>query len=180
MPIIYTRHDPRRYDSRLYKGGSSTTTSPVTTTTNTDRRSALQDAVQVGDNSSTGAVSLTVNSADADVLKTLASTMPDAVRALTQAGAEVINRAGGSVVDMVKDSNAANSKSFDSVVHMGASAIDRLIDASVQTAATGNALASEAVQAFKPAENSNAEALKWGLVAAAGVAAAVILRSTSK
>lgn len=170
------RHCADPTDRRLYKGGgggSSTANSP--TTTNTDRRSALQDAVQTGDGSSTGSINIVSNSADAEVLRTLAETMPDAVRALSDAGADVINRAGGAVVDMNRDSIAANTKSFDSVVDFGAQAIDKLIDASVKTAQTGNALASQAVQSFMPSENKNADAMKWGLIAAAGVAAVVIL-----
>jgi hypothetical protein len=161
-------------------GGSSSSTSDSPTTTNTDRRAALQDAVQTGDGSSTGTINITSNSADADVLKTLAESMPDAVKALSSAGADVIKRAGASVVDMNRDSIAANTKSFDSVVNFGAQAIDKLIDASVKTTETGTALASQAVQSFQPTENSNADAMKWGLIAAAAVAAAVVLRGTSK
>lgn len=172
------RHCADPTDRRLYKGGGGSSTANSPTTTNTDRRSALQDAVQTGDGSSTGSINIVTSSADADVLKTLAESMPDAVKALSSAGADVINRAGGAVVDLNRDSIAANTKSFDSVVNFGAQAIDKLIDASVQTAATGNALASQAVQSFKPSENSNADAMKWGLIAAAAVAAAVVLRSS--
>lgn len=185
------RHTADPTCQRAFGGGGSDSTTTGPTTTNTDRRTALQDGVQLGDGASAGGIIVNSNSADAQVLQTLANSMPDAVKALSSAGADVIQRAGGAVVDMNRDSIAANSKSFDSVVNFGADAIDKLIEASVKTAETGNALAAQAVQtgnnlagqavsAFKPSENSNADALKWGLIAAAGVAAAVVLSKVGK
>ncbi len=163
----------RREDGRVICGGGGKggkSNSP--TTTNTDRRSALQDATQVGDGATTGDISSTSYSttyaADAQVLQTLAENMPDAVRAMASAGADVIKSAGGSIVDMNRDSVAANSKSFDSVVSLGAAAVDKLIDAS-----TG--LADKAIGAYQPPEKSNADALKWGLIAAVGIAAATLI-----
>lgn len=172
------RHCADPTDRRAYKGGSSGNSSTATAVSNSDRRSAFSDGVQLGDGSSAGSISVNVQQADAEVLKTLAGGIPDAVRAMTSAGADVIARAGGAVVDMNRDSVAANTKAFDHVVDFGSNAIDKIINASVQTAANGNALAAAAVQSFKPAENSNADALKWGLIAAAGIAAAVVLRGS--
>jgi hypothetical protein len=188
------RHCADPTDQRHYKGGGggpSNSNSP--TTTNTDRRMAVGDGgVAVTEGSSYSSWGLDASSAytdntrayddhsvtyaaDAQVLQTLAENMPDAVRAMADAGADVINRAGGAVVNLNKDSVTANSRSFDSVVDFGAQAIDRLIDASVKTTETGTALASQAVQSFTPTENKNADAMKWGLIAAAGAVALVIL-----
>lgn len=155
-------------------GGESTSNSP--TTTNTDRRAALDKSLAIGDGSRTGNISMTSYSADAQVLQTLAETMPDAVKAMTSAGADVISRAGGSIVDLNRDSMAANTRSFDSVVNFGASAIDKIIDASVQTTQVGNALAAQAVASYQPAEKNNADIMKYGMYAAAAVVAVVLLK----
>lgn len=151
--------------------GSSSRSSSSNDVRNADNRMALQDSVNVG-----AGATATIYAADAEVLRTLAGTLPDAAVAMTHAGADVIERAGGSIVNMNRDSIEANRQSFDSVVSFGADAIDRIIDASVETSKAGNALASQAVSSFKPTENANADALKWGLLAAAGVAGAIILK----
>lgn len=182
------RHTADPLDQRVYKGGgggSSTANSP--TTTNTDRRMALSDAVALGDGASAGNISRTnydstsyadnstTYAADAMVLQTLAANMPDAVRAMTSAGADVIKSAGGSIVNLNRDSLNANSKSFDSVVNFGALAIDKLIDASVKTTEVGNTLAAQAVASFQPAEKNEADTMKYGMFAAAALVAVVML-----
>lgn len=162
----------------LCGGGDSSSSTSGPQTTNNDNRMALQGSVGVGTGGSAG--NITINSADAMVLQTLAETMPDAVRAMTSAGADVIKSAGGSIVELNRDSVAANSKSFDSVVNFGAQAIDRIIDASVKTSAAGNQLAAQTVASYQPAEKNNAEIMKYGMFAAAAVVAVVILNNGKK
>lgn len=144
-------------------------------------RFAATDARSWSDSSrNTDARSWTDNSvtyaADAAVLRTLASEMPDAVKFMTQAGADVIREAGGSVVDLNRDSMNANRLAFDAVVNMGAATVDKLIDASVRTTEAGATLAGQAVQSFQPTENKQSDALKWGAIAAAAAVAAIILK----
>ena len=152
-------------------------------TTNIDRRQALSDSVSVGDGSNvygdvtrnTADMSVTY-AADAEVLKTLAETLPDAVNFMVSAGTDVINRAGGAVVDLNRDSIKANSKSFDSVVNFGSSAIDKIIDASVKTSQIGNDLAAQAVASYQPDSKNNADTAKYAMFAAAGLVALVLLK----
>lgn len=198
------RHTSDPLDTRRYKGGSSTSTgNPITT--NTDRRQALSDAVSVGDGSfvggdvtrntydSTGysysdassqSTAFTDNSvtyaADAQVLQTLAGTLPDAVNFMVNAGADVINRAGGSVVDLNRDSIAANSQSFDRVVDFGSAAIDRIIDASVKTSQIGNDLAAQAVASYQPDAKNSADTAKYAMYAAAGLVTLVLINNGKK
>ena len=153
------RHTANPLDRRLFKGGSSDS-SGSPTTNNTDRRMALSGSVALGDGASAGSITSTTYAADAMVLQTLAETMPDAVKALASAGADVINRAGGAVVDLNRDSIAANTRSFDHVVNFGSQAIDKIIDASIKTSAAGNQLAAQAVASYQPAEKNNADTLK--------------------
>ena len=168
-------------------GSKKTTITSGPATTNIDRRQALNDAVSVGDGSNVyGDVTRNttdfntdmsvVYAADADVLKTLAGTLPDAVNFMVNAGADVINRAGGAVVDLNRDSIKANSKSFDSVVNFGSSAIDKIIDASVKTSQIGNDLAAQAVASYQPDSKNNADTAKYAMFAAAGLVALVLLK----
>ena len=188
------RHTADPLDRRAYKGGSSTATgNPVTT--NTDRRQALSDAVSVGDGSMVGgdvtrnnydstAYSLTDNSvtyaADAAVLQTLAGTLPDAVNFMVNAGADVIKSAGGSIVDLNRDSMAQNTKSFDSVVSFGSTAIDKIMTASMETASMGNTLASQAMASYQPDSKNNADTAKYAMFAAAGLVALVLINNGKK
>jgi hypothetical protein len=113
--------------------------------------------------------------ADAMVLQTLASDMPDAMKAMLGAGADVINRAGGAVVNLNRDSIAANTASFDSVVNFGAGAIDKIINASIQTSKIGNDLAAQAVASYQPDSKNNADTAKYAMYAAAGLVALVLI-----
>lgn len=153
-------------------GGSSMSMATATTTQNTDRRSVLDDSVMVGD----GATS-TVNNqsityaADAEVLNTLAQTMPDAVRAISQMGATVLRDMGGAVVDLNADSLEQNRRMFDATTQRGADMVDGVINSMAQ----GFGLAQQAINKFQPTDNANADIGKYAMLAAAAVAAAVLL-----
>ena len=168
------RHTADPLDRRAYKGGSKkTTTGPKTT--NNDNRMALDDSLVMGAGAKARNINVTTYAADAQVLQTLADDMPDAVKAMMNAGADVINRAGGAVVNLNKDSMAANTMSFDRVVDFGSSAIDKLIDASVKTSQIGNDLATTAVKSYQPDAKNDADSTKYLMYAAAGVVALVLL-----
>lgn len=153
-------------------GGSSMSMATATTTQNTDRRAVLDDSVQVGDGGSSVVNNQSVTyAADAEVLNTLAQTMPDAVRALSQMGATVLRDVGGAVVDLNADSLAQNRQMFDATTARGAAMVDSVIDSMAQ----GFGLASEAIKKFQPTDNANADIGKYAMLAAAAVAAAVLL-----
>lgn len=148
-------------------GGTSVmlATATANSTTNIDRRAALQDSVFVGDGSSANVN--TVNySADAMVLETLANTLPDSVKALMGGGATLLRDASAAIVDLNKDSIAANSKAWDDTLERSASMVDSLIDNMSQ----GYGLAQKVVDSFTPTENKNAEIVKYAVIAAAVVA----------
>jgi len=167
------RHCADPLETRLYKGGSSTSTSAslATTTVNSDSRAVLQDAVQIG-SGSTATVNL--ESADSEVLKSLGGNLSDAVAALGQMSATTLRDVGGSVVNLNKDSLAANSKAWDSTLQFGAGVVDKLIDQMSE----GYGLAGKAIDSFTPTENKNADIGKYAMWAAAAVAAAVILKGS--
>lgn len=153
-------------------GGSSMSMATATSTENTDRRAVLDDSVAVGDgsNSTVNNQSITY-AADAEVLNTLAQTMPDAVRAISQMGATVLRDMGGAVVDLNADSLAQNRQAWDMTTQRGAQMVDSVIDSMAQ----GFGLASKAIDKFQPTDNANADIGKYAMLAAAAVAAAVLL-----
>lgn len=166
------RHCADPLETRLYKGGGGGTSASLSTTTvNSDSRAVLQDAVQVGSGST---ANVTMYSADAEVLKTLANTLPDAVAALGQMSATTLRDVGGSIVNLNKDSMDANTKAWDDTLHFGAGVVDKMIDQMSQ----GYALAGKAVDNFTPTENKNADIGKYAMWAAAAVAAAVLLKGS--
>lgn len=163
------------------KGGSKNeqTQMDVVNTTNIDRRAVLDSSLMVGDGasswvstSSTSQNNYNLEAADAGVLNTLAANIPDAMRALGGASAETLQKMGGAIVDLNRDSLTANSRNVDTVLTAGAEMVDKLIDNMSQ----GYGLAGQAISSFKPTENSNADIGKYAMLAAAAVAAAVLLK----
>lgn len=160
---------------RACKGGSSSSnaSSNTTVTQNVDRRAVLQDAAYVGDGS-TSSVNFINNSTDGEVLKTLAGEQGDAVKALAQMGATVLKDAGGSVVDLQRDSITANSKAWDSTLEYGSAMVDKIID----NMSEGYGIATKAIDKFQPTENANADIGKYAMIAAAVVAGVVLLKDS--
>ena len=187
FPRWELRHCADPLDTRAYKGGGGGTSSTSNqTTVNTDRRSVLDDSVAVGDGSTS---SVTMNTyteaADAEVLKYLGGAQSDAITAIVQGGATVMRDMGGAIVDLNRDSIAANSKAWDSTLEYGAASVDAQIDLlsksfgiASENVKAGTSLAEKAIAAFTPTENKNADIGKYAFMAAAAVAAAVLLKGS--
>lgn len=159
--LIYTKHDPRFYDRRLYKGGGGGSTSNQSnpTTTNTDKRIAVQDGIGVsGDGSS---VSIVDN-----------SNSSDAIKFMTQAGADIIKNSGAAVVDLSRFQGTQNLEAFDKLVTAGGSLVDKLIDQSSQ----GFALSGKVIESFKPTEKDEQKTMQYGLIAAAALVGVVLFK----
>lgn len=138
------------------RSSSASNSNPVTT--NTDKRVAVSDGQGVsGDNNT--------------VIDN--SNSSDAIIALSNAGAEIIRSSGGAVVELAKFQGEQNTEAWNTTVTTGAKLIDRLID----KAGEGFALSSKVVDSFTPNENKQTDAIKYGVIAAALVAAAVLLKA---
>lgn len=143
----------------LRKGGNTDDESQHTT--NTDERAALDNSAQFKNSNGN---SVFISSSDAGT----AAANADAVKAMVAAGDDTIGKVGGAIVDLNRDTVAAQTKSFDSLVRAGAGLVDKLID-------TNAATTSGVVAAFKPVEGANADVAKWGAIAAAAGAVALVL-----
>lgn len=151
--------------------GNSNLVATVTNVNNTDKRAALENSVYVGDGSTSTSYSNTyTEQADAAVLQTLAQTIPDAAVALGQLSATTLRDVGGAVVDLNKDSLAANTKAWDSTLAHSAA----LIDAQQAQIEAGFGLAAKVVDKFQPTDNANADIGKYAMIAVGLVAVAVI------
>lgn len=136
--------------ARLLKGSKSNSSS---SDDDTDNRNAVQDGVALS--GSSGNV-VNFNSSDA-------------VKAIAQLGTDAIAKTGAAVVQLNQSSLDANVTAWDKTVTAGASLVDKLIDASTT-------LGTSAINNFQPAENKASDtSLKLGMIAAAGVAAALLL-----
>lgn len=129
-------------------GGSSSSSASDTTTNNVDNRMAVQDGAGLTNSNGN---TVNVNSTDA-------------VKAISNLGADVIKTTGGAVVQLNKDSVQANATAWDTTVTASAALVDRLIDASTE-------IGSKAVASYQPTDNKNADTLKWAAIAGAAVVA---------
>lgn len=140
----------------VLRKGDSGGSSSSTTTENQDNRVAVQDG-------------LGVSSSNSNVVHYNST---DAVNAIAQLGAETIAKTGEAIVNLSKDTTAANVTAWDKTVQAGALLVDKLIDQS-----TG--LAKTAIDKYQPAENKAQDtSLKLGMIAAAAVAATILLSKT--
>lgn len=151
-------------------GKSSSQSNPVTT--NQDKRVAVSDGVGVSGDSN----SINVQRADAAVLSATASMQGDAVKAMSNAGADMVRASQAAIVDLAETSSAANVQAWDTTVTQGAKLIDSLID----KVGEGFGVANKAIDSFQPEQNKTSDSMKWGMIAAAGVAAAVLLGAGAK
>lgn len=135
-------------------GGGTENKGAETTTENEDRRVAVQDGVGVSGDSNT----VVYNS-------------PDAVKAIAQAGADVIKSSGGAVVELARIGAEANTDAWNTTITEGAALVDKLID----KVGEGFTLSQNVVDKFQPTENKNADVAKWATVAVAAVGIAAFM-----
>lgn len=135
-------------------GGDDTNEGAKTESTNVDKRNAVQDGVGVSGDSNT-----------------VVYNDPDAVKAIAQAGADVIKSSGGAVVELAKLQTTANADAWNKTVTEGAGLVDKLID----KVGEGFKLSSTVVEKFQPTENKNADVVKYAAIAAAVVGVAAFM-----
>lgn len=140
-------------------GAQTTTTGATTTTNNTDQRQAVQDGI--ASNGTGNTVNYSSNSSDAVV-------------AIANAGSDIIKSSGGAVVKLAELQTAANTAAWDSTITNGSKLIDHLIN----QVGDGFKLSEKVVSSFQPNENKQAQTMQYGLIAAAVVAAAVLLKGS--
>lgn len=158
-----------------------------------DNSQSSTSTVQVG----TDAGAVRLGEVNAQLLGAVAESQTDAVRFMTSAGAQVLQNMGASVTDLYGRAGSNNAESWGATVaanerllsgaaaRMGAAwadTIDRSADLiggisaqASRTVDTAGQVAQSAITSFQPTDNAQAGALKWGLIAAAGIAALLLL-----
>lgn len=142
-------------------GKSSTSNQSNPVTNNNDKRLAVSDGAGItGDGSS--------------ITQIDNSNSSDAVIAMANAGADIIKSSGAAVVELGKFQGQQNTDAWNTTITTSAKLVDKLID----KASEGFALSSKVVDSFQPSENKQTDALKYGMIAAAVVAGAVLLKGS--
>lgn len=146
------------------KGGSSSSSS--TATINTDKRVAVSDGIGLSGDGNAIDYNYSVENND-----------PDVVKAIAQLGTDAIARSGEAIVQLNKQSQAANVTAWDTTVTKGAELVDHLIN----QVGAGFQLSAAAIDKFQPTDNKTQDvSLKLGMIAAAAVAATILLTRTAK
>ena len=131
--------------------------SSSTNTTNQDNKVTVQDGLGLSNSSG----------------NTVSYNSTDAVQAIAQLGSDTFKNMGESIVQLNATSTENNALAWDKTLTTSAALIDRLIDG----ASESYGLAATAINKFQPTENKAQDSMKYGLIAAAAVGAALILKS---
>jgi len=148
---------------------SSTASESNPVTTNTDKRVAVSDGLGLSGDGSSISTSYSSNYSVVDN-----SNSSDAVKALANAGAEIIKSSGGAVVDLARFQGAQNTAAWNTTLTTGAKLIDRLIDKTTD----GFSLAGKVVDSFTPTQNAEQKTMQYGLIAAAVVGGVLLLKAS--
>lgn len=163
----------RKPGGRIYGGGGggggSTHSESNPVTTNTDKRVAVSGGLGLSGDGSQISTSSTSTSTFIDN-----SNSSDAIIAMTDAGANIIKSSGAAVVDLARFQGEQNTEAWNNTLTTGASLIDKLIG----QAADGMKLSSKVVDSFTPTENAQNKTMQYGMIAAAVVAGAVLLKGS--
>lgn len=113
---------------------------------------------------------------NAALLGAVNESQTDAVKFMTQAGADVIRQAGGSATDLFELGAQNSASAWSHTLDASQSLIGRLLDSTDKTNNAAQSIAGAAIASFTPTENKQADATKYLTLAGAAVLAFVILR----
>lgn len=148
-------------DDRDYFGFSSDNSNRSTNTTNIS--TSDPGAVRLGE----------LNS---QLLGMVAETQTDAVKAVAQFGAKGFSDLGESVTNLYSVAGQNAGKAWSETLSASGELIDKLVTSANRTTDAARSVAQSAVASYQPIESKNAEALKWGAIAAAVVGGLYLMR----
>lgn len=140
----------------------------------------------VSDSSNRSSTTTTINTSDpgavrlgelnAQFLGAAAETQTDAVKALAQFGTTSLRDLGESVSNVYEQAGKNSATAWTATLNKSGELIDKLVTAAGRNTEAAQAVAQSAIGSYQPAENKNADALKWAAIAAAVVAGLVIFK----
>lgn len=148
-------------DDRDYFGFSSDNSNRSTNTTNIT--TSDPGAVRLGE----------LNS---QLLGMVAETQTDAVKAVAQFGANGFRDLGESVTNLYSVAGQNAGKAWSETLNASGELIDKLVSSANRTTDAARSVAQSAVSSYQPTESKNADALKWGAIAAAVVGGLYLMR----
>lgn len=148
----------------------------------TDSRStSVNDSRDLSDRSVT-----TINSVDpglvrlgelqAELAGAVAESQTDAVRFMSQLGADSLRELGGAATDLFEVAGKNSAQAWSQTVDASEGLITRLIESSEANSDGARALAASALASYQPSESKAGDTLKYTAIAAAAVAALFIFK----
>lgn len=113
---------------------------------------------------------------NAQLLQAVAETQTDGVRAIAQLGTENIRRMGESVTDLYALAGKNTATSWGNTIDASERLLSRVFESADRATDAARVIAGTAINAYQPPENKTADSVRWGLIAAAGVAAVALWR----
>lgn len=113
---------------------------------------------------------------NAELLATVSGNQTDAVRFLSQMGADGIRNMGESVTDLYAVAGQNSARAWDRTMSASEAMLARVLDASKSTTGAAQAVAQSAIASFQPAEKSNSDTMRYTLLAAAGLGLLIMFK----
>jgi hypothetical protein len=112
---------------------------------------------------------------NAEFLGAAAESQSDAVRALAQWGKEGFAQMGESVTDLYALAGSNTAKAWSHTLDSSEKLLGRALDSAGRTTDAAKVVAQSAIASYQPAEKSQADALRMGLLIGGGVLLAVLI-----
>jgi len=112
---------------------------------------------------------------NAEFLGAAAESQTDAVRALAQWGKEGFAQMGESVTDLYARAGSNTAKAWSHTLDSSEKLLGRMLDSAGRTTDAAKVVAQSAIASYQPAEKSQADALRLGLLIGGGVLLAVLI-----
>jgi hypothetical protein len=112
---------------------------------------------------------------NAEFLGAAAESQSDAVRALAQWGKEGFAQMGESVTDLYALAGSNTAKAWSHTLDSSEKLLGRVLDSAGRTTDAAKVVAQSAIASYQPAEKSQADALRLGLLIGGGVLLAVLI-----
>ena len=100
----------------------------------------------------------------------------DAVRFISQLGADGIRAMGGSATDLYSRAGSNSLQAWDRTLEASEGILARVLDSSARTTDAAKVIAQSAIGSFQPSENKSADTFKLAAIAAAALGLVFILR----
>lgn len=123
-----------------------------------------------------GADAEAINRQNTELLADFAGDQTDAIRAIAQMQASGVNAIGGAFTDVASLASNNTARAWTHTIDAGAELLGRVVDATRQSSDSARLVAQAAIASYQPAENKQADTLKYTAIAAAAAIALIAFK----